>query len=505
MDRGKRIFIITRNDTNFPGYRTGCRPKQVCVLPKRNIYPPDNEIQNNPRTKLGEGKESSDLQKLNHAYNVSYWNGLHAFGVMIGCIAFSSIMTVLPQHNVIKEQWYWFELPICWVFGIWPTALVARMFESPVILNCSELKSARVMLDLVLTSAIAQFSITGILYLIWTQLLEMNYPVPFISYLSGYPVYLFLMIRLWFKFPKQMRSDAQNRKKLQFYFLYLAYILILQLQLKFLNKLCVKIRPNLQWIVAIVIPIVKEGNDWIVDKLVSKAFIGTDANDAKFIAKARTNCHFSFWLVLTVGTIASDFTQNCMLGINFGLHLLWCLRVIRNDRKVRSIDKEGIEKEKWIKSRNELLHDVLLSEIMEFIVPLVYMATFAMAYYGPNSELLGAVGNDYWHYKTVNDLKSLFSPAAQFLALDMISFLLTTILLWKFCSINAFQMTSQIFKKFWPILTLYISQTLNKVNKKVYTISFKLLLNNKIIFFFMNIHFILNFLVLSWNNDRKRS
>ena len=142
------------------------------------------------------------------------------------------------------------------------------------------------------------------------------------------------------------------------------------------------------------------------------------------------------------------------------------------------IEKEGIEKEKWINSRNELLQDVLLTEIMEFIVPLVYMATFAMAYYGPNSELLGAVRNDYWHYKRVNDLKSLFVPALQFLALDVIGCFLTIVLLWKFCSINAFQMTCQIFKKFWPILTLYISQTLNKVRKNIYIITIKLYRQN---------------------------
>ena len=467
MSRKKDIFIIPsyKLKSNPPIFETRCSTAKVGIPPKRKVHVLDKAMKNKLKPKVVDYNAPSISEK------VSYWHGSYVIGVILGCVIFNAVITVIPQHNVIKEQQYWFELPICYTLGIWPSALGLKIIESSVILNCSELKSMKIFIELILTAGIAQFSVTGILFLGWAWLMKLNYPIPFISYVSGFPVYGVVMLRIWKKYPSHLRNDQEFRKKLKFYFLYLTYTLVLQLQLNFLSKLTIKINSNMQWIVAIAIPIAKEGNDWIFDKLVSKSFIGTELNDAKFVAMARTSCHFSFWLVLIIGTAATELTSNCMLGINFGLHLLGCLRILRCHLKCRSLDVDANAKEKLLCLINELLQNVILCEIMEFIVPLVYMATFALAFYGPNSHVLGSVGNSYWHYQKVTDLESLFIPAIEFLVIDLIGCLITTTLLWKFCGINLIHETCKILKKFWPILTLTISQTLNKVKYSTYSIS----------------------------------
>ena len=45
------------------------------------------------------------------------------------------------------------------------------------------------------------------------------------------------------------------------------------------------------------------------------------------------------------------------------------------------------------------LKDLVLSETLEFIMPLAYLSCFIVAYYGPNADVLGNVKNGYWHYK----------------------------------------------------------------------------------------------------------
>ena len=499
MDQGKRVFTIPCNDyqKNWASNGIRCNTKQGSVRDKRKDYPLDSIIQKKFKRDLIHSKAPLSNR------NASYWNGFHVFGIMIGCIMFNAIITILPQHNVIKEQHYWFELAICFVLGIWPTAVGNRILDSSLILNCAELKSIKVILDLVLTFLIAQFAIGGLFYYCWTHALALNYPVPFVSHLSGYPVFVILMIRLWTKFPKDLRNDSQTRKKLQIYVIYCLYIDGLHLQLKFLAKFCITIRPNLQWTVAIVVPLLKEGNDWTMDKLVSKAFMGTDINDAKFVAKAKTSCFFSFWLVLTIGTTATEITSNCLLGVNFGMQLLLCLRVIRCHRQARSHVEKSVETCKWLNLRQELLQDILISEILEFMVPLIFMATFSMAYYGPNSTVLGSVGNDYWHFKKVDNLEKLFIPAMEFMALDLLACFITTILFWKFCRINVLQKLCDILKKFWPILTMTISQTLNKViNNSQF---FFTLLTNLMLYYPISI---INFInaasslaVFPWAND----
>ena len=106
MDQGKRIFTIPCNEYQ-KNWAIRCSTKQGSVWHKRKVYPLDSIIQKKFKRELIDRKAPLSNR------NASYWNGFHLFGIMIGCIMFNAIITILPQHNVIKEQQYWFELAIC--------------------------------------------------------------------------------------------------------------------------------------------------------------------------------------------------------------------------------------------------------------------------------------------------------------------------------------------------------------------------------------------------------
>ena len=48
--------------------------------------------------------ETSDISKI------SYRHGLHVFTILIGCGLAMSILALIPRHNSVENQTYWFEV-----------------------------------------------------------------------------------------------------------------------------------------------------------------------------------------------------------------------------------------------------------------------------------------------------------------------------------------------------------------------------------------------------------
>ena len=44
--------------------------------------------------------------------NINYWSGLHVFSILCCCGLTMSILTLIPRHNSIIDQSYWFEINI---------------------------------------------------------------------------------------------------------------------------------------------------------------------------------------------------------------------------------------------------------------------------------------------------------------------------------------------------------------------------------------------------------
>ena len=68
--------------------------------------------------------------------------------------------------------------------------------------------------------------------------------------------------------------------------------------------------------------------------------------------------------------------------------------IVKIQHKVAFENRESMTKEKWSAVRK-----LALAEMTEGLAPIVIAIGFALAYYGPNSMILGNVKNEYWGYK----------------------------------------------------------------------------------------------------------
>ena len=112
------------------------------------------------------------------------------------------------------------------------------------------------------------------------------------------------------------------------------------------------------------------------------------------------------------------------------------------------------------KEETVLLYSV---EFVEFLVPLVYTITFLMAYYGPNSEIMGGIGSDYWCSKKITDIEQTLSRLGICFVIDAMRGIFIGLALWKYCKINIYKTYCQVMEQFGVLIFLLLAMILNKV------------------------------------------
>ena len=95
---------------------------------------------------------------------------------------------------------------------------------------------------------------------------------------------------------------------------------------------------------------------------------------------------------------------------------------------------------------------------MEGFTPIIYGASMAMAFYGPNYHMIATVGSDFWGEK-IEDLANLFYPMCVLFAFDTLSVVVTSIILWKVIKVDMLQETHEVISKYWAFIIIKIAQS----------------------------------------------
>ena len=122
----------------------------------------------------------------------------------------------------------------------------------------------------------------------------------------------------------------------------------------------------------------------------------------------------------------------------------------------------------WTKKRNPRiflekiasLQDLAIGELVEFQAPLSFMLVLICAFYGPNSGLIGNIGNAYWHYEKLEDITETLKNMAFLFLVDFSSTIVSAIILWLSCGINLFRAFLELHREFGKIFSLILGNCL---------------------------------------------
>ena len=138
--------------------------------------------------------ESLGLDNEIHGFHYFSW----LFGVLLSCISVG-LIALIPQHNILYEPEYWYELMIYSAF--WgQSMLVANVIMQCIHwANISYAKNWATFFIMVSIGAIECIIVMSIYNLIWTKYFKLYAPMPFTYYSNGTILFSVLEATLWFR------------------------------------------------------------------------------------------------------------------------------------------------------------------------------------------------------------------------------------------------------------------------------------------------------------------
>ena len=342
-----------------------------------------------PPSQIKEAEISSNIPT-----NASSWNVLYIPLILGVCILTTSILTLIPRHNSLAYPEYWFEMAIILVLVFSISSTVSYVMGVFIYMDLKSMVSVRVVVRHCIITLLAFGIPYGSFCFSWTNILHFNHPMPFLAYFTGITSWLLTLPFVWFLIPLHLRKKREYKIKTIMYIFFCVAWMLITIQKMGLSILFKVLSGELQFLMAIFIPFCRSFDSWVLSKLVYK--MTREENETAFIfLNVSVTLDFAIFVAVMLAS-SNDLTVYCILGVEFLLHLKSCLSIIRDKNRSRT-DQLQNEIQKTKEQRE--IDEMIISETVEALVPLAYAANFAIAYYGPNSKMIGNVRAEYWHLR----------------------------------------------------------------------------------------------------------
>ena len=369
-------------------------------------------------------------------------------------------VTVLPVNNVLMKPEYWYEIIFSTSFAPFFMACATAFKIKSILDECVSRGTVRLILELFLSYKITEASGICLIHLFWSESFGYYEPFPLRQFITHNLGQLAFISRLWYLMPKQMLIDNTFRNRWRSFVVWCCWSFILVYQLIVIQGFFKFVLRDIQWIVAVIVPVTKEINDRIQILLITKYFNRENIGDVKFIGKIMSHVIYSYWLAINVALTTTWATQYVLFGINIIVDLTLCIKIIRLHRKSSELQNGKNSSERL---KDEVTTDLILNEYVGMMLPIAFIATFSLGYFGPNKDKLGNIGVAIWYYEKVEDIQAFLTPVVELALIDAGCAVLTGLLLWASCRINIFKQYCITIKKYWKYLAYCGGATISGV------------------------------------------
>ena len=375
--------------------------------------------------------------------------GHSVFGIIVFSLLFSTPWTLIPRTNSIIYQDNWMEL-------LFPMATFQLLLIGTNLLNLTVWFKEDVVMSIknylkMYCCSVITYSIGYTLcYAMWSIYLQYNHPLPNLGNIQALIFYFILTIEPWVLLPSHLLGDNEFRQKLRTYMLFLSWVAVLKIiGNQVLIFLFANLPAGLQFPVAFVVAAFRELDKQVQSRLVSR-IMGNQDESAAALLTITVSSRWSFFIAIRL--VGAEFTTLCCtVAIEFLLHMKQTYKSIKEYNKVNA---EEIRHKNTIRKMNII--KLILTELVEGFAPIIYGASMAMAYYGPNAHILSNVGNTYWSTE-MEDIGYFFLVLFGLFAFDTLSALINSFCLWKMLDINMFHEFCRVLEKYWFFMGVKLS------------------------------------------------
>ena len=405
---------------------------------------------------------------------------LNMISVTFGIILFGFMQTIsltlIPYHDLLQSPEYWYELLLPATF--WGALeAVNRCTQLGTFMNMEILLRPRNMALMALAGCVCMLLLVSSTHFIWTSIFLFRYPIPLLGFMFGIFSNIYNYAFCWFLIPKEIRKISRIQKGLFYIILQLAFQNLVGLAYQRVIQSITDSSDQYQPIVALALPIVRELNIWISEKLLKKAANG-DEGGAMIFMKFMTNAFYAVILCTVLGSIATNETSWVLIGIDYACNMWLCFNLVWTHKRNPTAIQIKIDR----------LLDLVICELVEFLTPLAYVLVLTTAYHGPNKKLFGNIGNSYWTFQAIEDINQNLQIMMILFLADFSSTVASAVILLCLCNIRLWKAFNKILNEFAKVFCVYLGSMLYGVN----------IYNDDI-----NLLFIYNLKSHSENNQRK--
>ena len=378
---------------------------------------------------------------------VSWIKGLlTAIGIILAGFLSTILFTIIPAHDLVQHPEYWYEIIFHAMIG---HTLISIGFCYPAswLMNISQMRKPRTLAAVCIFSHLAGTGWILLSYFVWTHILLFEYPVPFCGYIAYSIDVIVPIIVIFFGYPKSWRQNNVFKKRMKFALIITQYLLILDLANTIVTEILRAFPNQYQPIIALLLPLNRELILLTFPKLIRKTASG-DENAAEIVLNYAVCAQHTIWTCYNLGSFTTNVTSWVLMGIDFSLNILLCSRIVWR----------RMQKHEELEEQISSLQHLASYELAEFHAPLSFILMFVVAYYGPNSTLLGNISNDYWGFKPIQNIKETIQNMFTFFLADFGSSVVSAIMLWSFCKINLWKIFLLVQREFAIAFIILISE-----------------------------------------------
>ena len=413
------------------------------IANKKKIIGVTSTPQNSNKT----NKLQMKLCKLLH-YNSLYFKGFSwgAF-ILISATALSMIITTWPQHDIILFPEYWYEPLPPLIIGCVVFSTALSFVGCNILLKPWIVLSWKVLLRMCLILALGVSIVYLSINILWIFVLGYKPPMPFIL-LCTFTVYATMRPAvIWYIFPPNLRVFDLAFIKQLIALIFLTWLVApMGIGYNKMRSLLNVVPPNYQWCLALLYTLVRKFNVWWYTELTKKAS-GGNKNIARRVAICAIGCMYAISITILLGSNITLTTACLFIVCDCIINTCSCVKILKNHRQgIYIVSSE----------QSEALKCLALKEFLELIIPVIYSASFLIAFYGPNGEIIGGVNSEYWNHKPVESLSKKFEKIGMFFAIDFIRAISFGLVLWRFCRLNLIKSYCLIIQKYGILIMLNI-------------------------------------------------
>ena len=391
---------------------------------------------------------------------------LFGLGSIVCMILPSLAITLIPVHNVVENPEYWYEYPIQLTFICLPGFVANIVIRSSFYLNVKLLREPVHYLMVLIGTFIILFASFVIGFVVWCKIGNWQFPIPFFGIILTLNLTVGTLVIICKECPDRWRKENGFRKRLRH--LMIAILLnqyLPAVSIFLIGFLFSKVPTTYQITIALFLPIVRELNVRLSSRFATQATSGDVAQASLSCTQAMATVH-AMILLYTVGSIATLETSALILGIDFLINILMSCKIVYL-KKMKKAD---------IDNQIELLQGLVINEMIELVLPLSQLTCLLAAYFGPNADIIGNIGSEYWQYSSIEDIDHTIRFVLMFFFVDLISLLLSGIVLWRCSNIYLHQAFFAIQEEFGVAFTIQIGVALSMVSMKISCHGFKFML-----------------------------